>query len=114
MADRCREHSRQTDFCGQTKQPGGMPEAGWGALRPTVVDHLDDHTAARQQVDPLTQQHACPVGTARQQGLTHVRARPKQDQQSQRSGPRIDGMLSDELCAADRGSAFTTEVGLGH
>ena len=114
MADRGREHSRQPGLSGQAQQPGCMPEAGWGALRPAVAHHLNDHTAARQQVDPLAQQHACPVRTARQQGLTHVRARPEQDHQSQRSSPRVDGMLGDKLRTADRGPAFTTEMGLGH
>ena len=32
MADRSREHSRQPGLGGQTKQPGGVPEAGWGAF----------------------------------------------------------------------------------
>ena len=114
MADRCRKHTRQPDLRGQTQQPGGMSKAGRGALRPAVAHHLDDHTTSRQQVDPPTQQHACPVGTPCLQGLAHVRARPEQDQQCQRSGPRVDGMLGDNLCAADRSAAFTTQMGLGH
>jgi hypothetical protein len=114
MADRCREHGGQPDLCGQAQQPGGMPEAGRGARRPAMTHHLDDHPAARQQVDPPAQEHARPIGTAGQQGLAHVRARPEQDHQSQRSGPWVDGMLGNKLCAADGSSTFTTEVGLGH
>lgn len=114
MADRSSEHSRQPGLGGQTQQPGSMSEAGWCALRPAMAHHLDDHTTARQQVDPLAQQPACPVGASRQQGLAHVRGRPEQDQQRQLSCSRVDGVLGDELGAGDRGSALTTEVGLGH
>ena len=114
MADRCGEHSRQPELGGQTQQSGGVPEAGGCALRPAMAHHLDDHTTAWQQVDPLAQQQAGPVGTARQQGPTHVRARPEEDHQSQLTGPRVDGMLRDELGTADGCPPFTAEVSLGH
>ena len=114
MADRSREHCRQPELCGQTQQSGGVPEAGGCALRPAVAHHLDDHTTAWQQVDPLAQQQTGQVGTARQQCLAHVRARPEEDHQSQLTGPRVDRMLRDELGTGDRTSSFTAEVGLGH
>ena len=82
MADRCRKYCRQPGLRGQAQQPGGMSQAGRGTLRPAMAHHLKDHPVPRQQVDPLTQQHACPVRTARQQSLAHVRARPEQDHQS--------------------------------
>lgn len=114
MTDGCSEHRRQPDLVGQSQQPGGMPKAGGSAFWPAVADHLDNHPAAWQQVNPLPQEHAGMVGTTCQQGLTDIRGRSEQDHQSQGSGPGVDDMLGDELCAADRSSAFTTEVGLGH
>jgi len=74
-----------------------MPKAG-GVPRPAVAYHSMTNTTSGQQADPLMQQCACPVRTARQQGLAHIRARPEQDHQSQLSGPGSMAMLGDELC----------------
>src|SRR5665647_684898 len=120
---------------------GVDPGVGWGRLcRLVTQTHLSGERGApvssaeliaEHAVDPRSGALALVVllgpasdvgqallarrpGRARQQGLTHVRGRPEQDHQSQRSAARVDGMFGNELCAADRGSAFTTEVGLGH
>ena len=114
MADRSGEYCCHPGLGGQTQQPGGMPEAGWCARRAAVAHHLDDHTPVRQKVDPPAQQQAGLVGTSRQQGPAHVRARTQKDHQGELAGPRVNGMLGDELRVADRGSAFPAEMGLGH
>jgi len=93
---------------------GRMPKGWPGCPRARRAYHLDDHTTSGQQADPLMQQCACPVRTARQQGLAHI-------QSSARAGPPEPALRSpgrwharDELCAADRSPPFTAEVGLGH
>ena len=132
IPDRVAEHHLNPAAAGQFEHPGGVPEAGRGALRTLVADHLYRQAAQRHRGPPAGQHRPSDVQPTGQHGSAELRVRAEQNDQGRPAsrfarfarftrrefgaGPdcvpvRHAGVGGDQVESGYRGASFTRQVG---